>query len=90
MTDGHYYESCSLCKYADHRCMFCGEFLDHASFDPDGNHHDVATCRPDLEPHEPGPLCTWPEITDPKYAYLNEQLGRPNCYWDHENGRLKD
>ena len=81
------YQHCQQCNYDTHRCYFCGEDLDHVSYDVEGNLHDVAYCRPDLVPHEPGPLCTWPSTGDP---VLDEELARPECYWDHENNRLKE
>lgn len=69
------WRECEACNYQTHRCHFCGEDLDHESFDTEGNHHTAQFCRPDLFEHEPGELCTWP--------------GR-DCYWDHENNRLKE
>jgi hypothetical protein len=83
-TGNKWYEDCEDCNYANHRCYFCGEYLSHDGYDPQGNLHDVAFCRPDLVEHEPGPLCTWPD--DPE---LNEYR-EPWCYWDHENNRLKE
>lgn len=72
------YQECPQCNYDSHTCYFCGAYLDHESYDTDGNLHDVAFCRPDLVEHEPGPTCTW--------AFLDP----PNCYWDHVNNRLKE
>lgn len=73
------YETCDKCNYQDHRCHFCGEDLDHESFDPKGQRHWLSDCRPDLVEHEVGELCTWPAYIG-EYAYLNEELGRPSCY----------
>lgn len=53
-------DECTKCNYDDHRCHFCGENLDHESYDPQGNRHWLSDCRPDLVKHEPGELCTWP------------------------------
>ena len=81
------YETCQDCNYDKHVCHFCGEPLDHEGYDPAGNLHDVKFCRPDLVEHEEGSLCTWPSTGDKE---LDIKLGRPNCYWDHVNNKLKE
>lgn len=72
------YEECDQCNYGTHRCIMCGDELDHESYDTEGNLHDVPFCRPDLVEHEPGPTCTW--------SHYNPM----QCYWDHANNKLSD
>lgn len=84
ITGKPYYEVCDACNYDRHTCHFCGEHLTHDGYDPQGNLHDTAFCRPDLVEHEPGPLCTWPD--DPEKNKYRE----PWCYWDHAAGKLAE
>lgn len=52
-----------------HECHFCGDYVKDGK-DAKGKPHKLADCRPDLVPHEPGPLCTWSYLT----------TGVHNCY----------
>lgn len=81
------YSDCELCNHDAHNCHFCGEPLDHESFDRSNNLHNAKFCRPDVFEHEEGPLCTWPYTGD---FELDKKLGLPGCYWDHINNVLKD
>jgi len=65
-----------------HQCHFCGQDVDKDGYEDSAHtkRHFLSDCRPDLVEHEIGPICTWPLITEPGYEYLNEELGRPNCY----------
>lgn len=44
-----------------HQCHFCGtDVKDGYEDTAHTRRHWLSDCRPDLVPHEPGDLCTWP------------------------------
>lgn len=46
-----------------HQCHFCGEWVNDGVSNTTGERHWLSDCRPDLAPHDPGPLCTWHGLT---------------------------
>lgn len=80
---GACYMCCDRCNYDMHQCHFCGTGLTHDSYEDSAKtrRHWLSDCRPDLLPHEPGPLCTWGH-RDPSECYGDHVSNKFECETD--------
>jgi hypothetical protein len=88
---GGCYRCCDDCNFNIHRCHFCGSDLTHNSYSSEKNaetgkwelqRHWLSDCRPDLVEHTPGPLCTWPHLSENREAH--------SCYAYNDHGTWTD